>query len=260
MVGTAPSSTAPKPQAGPGAKIDTGPAPAPAAPAAAKKDARKNARKDVAATPAAKEALPGFSGDLNLDAPASSKKAQKKMRPVTWVLFGITVILGLVVAFVPLGERGRGTAPASAQQPPVPTEPEAPAPAAEPPSDTDMFASEEVAPGVASDTLADTLAGPHAPALLATTAPADQDGSSRRGRGRRGEQEPAVVQRPLERQAVDLLVAGHYGQALAHYEWLSAAHPDDRVYPHVVRILERRIRDRCLEHDMQGEECDMVME
>lgn len=59
-----------------------------------------------------------------------------------------------------------------------------------------------------------------------------------------------------EREAADLLMAGRHREALVKYEALAAASPDRPVFRAIVRVLQKRLRERCRDgRDPEGNPC-----
>lgn len=55
---------------------------------------------------------------------------------------------------------------------------------------------------------------------------------------------PSQVDRS-QRQAIDVLISGRYGDALKRYQELSTADPQNAAYRAMIRILQRRIKEQC---------------
>jgi hypothetical protein len=212
-------------------------------------------------------------GDKNLNKVLASLKA---VPPRTWVLAGVAVLAVVGLFLLSPSEEeprvnppvtghppaGLGTAPNPAGQPgATPTPPSVPATSPVPPlTPTTVATPTRVGPPMqplSSGSI--TTPGVSAPALVPTPpttsgvpsiplAPipthAPDTPTTSTGAGAAGQPSPPVTPTP-ERIAADLVINGQFEQALGHYQALAQAHPERPEYTQVVRILQKRIAQRC---------------
>ncbi len=95
--------------------------------------------------------------------------------------------------------------------------------------------TENKAPPEAANTKTQTTQAIPTPTAAPTTAPAPSP------------QTQATATLNKDTQAANLLIAGHYEQAIAVYKELAQSSPTQEVYQHIVLYLTREVRRRCKE-------------